>query len=76
MASESHGIGFLGALGLLFIGLKLAGIITWAWLWVLMPLWPGLIAIAIVLVWFVVLMFIFMIEGGVTVHRTLNNKDN
>jgi Flp pilus assembly protein TadB len=42
-------IGFLGALGLLFIGLKLAGFITWSWLWVLAPLWivPAVILIVV-----------------------------
>lgn len=35
----SGGIGFAGALTLLFIGLKLGGVITWSWLWVLAPLW-------------------------------------
>lgn len=34
-------VGFTGLLGLLFIGLKLAGYITWSWLWVLSPLWIG-----------------------------------
>jgi hypothetical protein len=33
------GIGFLPLLALLFIGLKLGGVITWSWLWVLAPLW-------------------------------------
>ena len=32
-------IGFLGLLGLLFIGLKLAGAITWSWWFVLLPLY-------------------------------------
>ena len=26
----------------LFIGLKLAGILAWSWFWVLSPLWIGL----------------------------------
>jgi hypothetical protein len=30
---------FIGMLAILFIGLKLAGIIAWSWLWVLCPLW-------------------------------------
>lgn len=30
--SKSGGIGFLGALALLFIGLKLGGVINWSWL--------------------------------------------
>jgi hypothetical protein len=33
------GIGFAGALTILFIALKLLGVITWSWLWVLSPLW-------------------------------------
>lgn len=37
-ASEG-GIGFLGLLTLLFIGLKLTGVILWSWWWVLAPIW-------------------------------------
>ena len=33
---------FFSALALLFIALKLLGYITWAWLWVLAPLWMPL----------------------------------
>jgi len=40
--------GFLSFLALLFIGLKLAGYISWSWVWVLAPLWiPLAVAIAI-----------------------------
>lgn len=37
-ASEG-GIGFLGLLTLLFIALKLTGVIAWSWWWVLAPIW-------------------------------------
>ena len=37
--SSSSGIGFLGALAIAFIVLKLTGVIAWSWLWVLAPLW-------------------------------------
>jgi len=38
---------FFELLALLFIGLRLAKVITWPWLWVLSPLWvPMSIAIA------------------------------
>jgi hypothetical protein len=37
--TSTGGIGFGGALAVLFIGLKLTGFITWSWLWVLSPLW-------------------------------------
>lgn len=33
----SNGIGFVGALQLLFIGLKLGGVITWPWWCVFLP---------------------------------------
>jgi hypothetical protein len=36
-------IGFPGLLALLFIALKLTGVINWSWLWVLAPLWIGAI---------------------------------
>jgi len=30
---------FFGTLTLIFIVLKLVGVITWSWIWVLSPLW-------------------------------------
>lgn len=53
---RSGGIGFFGALALLFIGLKLGGVITWSWVWVLSPLW-GPFALVLVIALFVVLFF-------------------
>lgn len=42
------GISFAGLLTLLFIGLKLGGVIAWSWWWVLAPLWIGwLVAFAV-----------------------------
>lgn len=41
------GLGFAEALTILFIALKLTGVIAWSWLWVLSPLW---ISAAIVIV--------------------------
>lgn len=32
----------LGLLGVLFVGLKLTGIINWSWWWVTAPFWGGL----------------------------------
>lgn len=37
------GVSFAGLLTILFIGLKLTGNIAWSWLWVLSPLWIGLV---------------------------------
>lgn len=39
METRASGIGFLGLLAILFIGLKLGGVIAWSWWWVLSPLW-------------------------------------
>lgn len=41
MATEtkSGGIGFAGLLTIVFITLKLTGVIAWSWLWVLAPSW-------------------------------------
>jgi len=43
-------IGFPGLLTLLFIGLKLANIITWSWLWVLSPIWIAFVFIVLCVV--------------------------
>lgn len=37
--TKSTGLTFVTALQLLFIGLKLAKVIDWSWLWVLAPTW-------------------------------------
>jgi len=48
--SESGGIGFASAMFLLFLGLKLGGVIDWKWLWVFAPLWITLSIIIIIMV--------------------------
>ena len=53
----SHGIGFTGLLTIVFIILKLCGIITWSWWWVLSPLWISAI------LW-VILVIIVLFVGG------------
>ena len=50
---NSGGIGFLGLLTIVFIVLKLTGVIAWSWLWVLSPLWiPFALVISIFVVFF------------------------
>ena len=47
--SSGGGIGFCGALAILFIALKLFNQITWSWWWVLSPLWlPICIVIGVI----------------------------
>ena len=44
----SGGIGFFGLLTVLFVGLKLAGVITWPWLIVICPIFvPLLLGLAV-----------------------------
>jgi hypothetical protein len=54
-SSSSSGIGFCGLLTIVFIVLKLLGIINWSWLWVLSPIWISaiLVVITLLIVFFV-----------------------
>ena len=36
-------LGFFGVLTILFIALKLLNVIAWSWVWVLAPMWIGVI---------------------------------
>jgi Flp pilus assembly protein TadB len=57
---KTTGIGFSQLLAIAFIVLKLTGVITWSWLWVLSPLWiPFAVALLIVFVW---LIFLYIAE--------------
>lgn len=57
------GIGFLDALTLLFVALKLCGVIDWSWWWVLSPFLFqfGLVAIVVVIV--LVVLIVKVIAG-------------
>ena len=48
--TTSSGIGFSGLLAILFITLKLTGVITWSWLWVLAPIWIPFIIVVFILI--------------------------
>ena len=53
---SSGGIGFAGLLTIVFIVLKLIGVINWSWLWVLSPLWISVgLALLIIILIFVIL---------------------
>lgn len=41
-------VGFLGLLGIAFIVLKLVGVISWSWIWVLAPIWAPLALVLII----------------------------
>lgn len=46
----SSGLGLLDVLAVIFIVLKLLGVITWNWVWVLSPIWIQLVIVAIVFI--------------------------
>ena len=48
-SSSSGGIGFFGLLAIVFITLKLLGIINWSWWWVLAPIW-GPVSLAVIII--------------------------
>jgi hypothetical protein len=60
---RSGGISFLGALGLLFIGLKLGHVIQWPWWAVTLPLWGGL-ALAVVILLALIPVAVLKSRGG------------
>lgn len=47
--TTSGGIGFAGLLTLAFIVLKLIGVISWSWWWVLSPIWIGAIIVLLLI---------------------------
>lgn len=47
--TTSGGIGFTGLLTLLFIALKLLGVIDWSWVWVLAPIWISVVIVLLIL---------------------------
>ena len=55
-SSSSSGIGFTGLLTIVFIVLKLIGIIDWSWWWVLSPIW-----ICALIILFIIAIVLFVI---------------
>lgn len=51
-SSSSGGIGFAGLLTIVFIVLKLTGVIAWSWWWVLAPMWISLLLVLVVIAGF------------------------
>lgn len=59
--TTTGGVSFTGLLTLLFIGLKLGGVIDWAWVWVLSPLWISL-AVTVVILLIVIVVSILKLK--------------
>ena len=54
MSESTHtsggGIGVIGLLGVVFVTLKLLGVIDWSWWWVTAPFWGGAAFVMAVLI--------------------------
>lgn len=57
---SSGGIGATGVLAIVFIVLKLVGVINWSWFWVLSPLWISIVLYLIIIV------ILFLIQWWLT----------
>ncbi len=55
---------------LVFLTLKLCNVITWPWLWVTVPLWGGLVLLAVIALSFLV------IVGGIALIDVAEKKIN
>jgi len=66
--TSTGGIGFAGALTIVFIGLKLANIITWSWWWVLSPLWISFLLGVVILIIVGAIFFL------ITIHEEKERK--
>lgn len=60
MTSQTNsGIGFFGLLAIVFIVLKLTGVINWSWWWVLAPLWLPASIFFVIALFALIMYFIF-----------------
>lgn len=48
--SSSSGIGLFGLMFIVFLTLKLCGVIDWSWWWVTAPLWGSVAFVVVVLI--------------------------
>nr|DAF94505.1 MAG TPA: transmembrane protein [Siphoviridae sp. ctTDf8] len=56
-SEKTSGVDFTDLLTIVFIVLKLCGIIAWSWWWVLSPLWISAIG------WVILLIIVLLIGG-------------
>lgn len=72
---KSSGISFGGALFLIFLTLKLIGVITWSWWWVTAPLWlPLVIILSLLAIGFLFAAFMFVIAGFMDYYSKVKYK--
>lgn len=63
-SSSSSGIGILGLLGIVFVTLKLCGVINWSWWYVTMPFWGG------IALFLAIIAIVFLFAGASTLLKS------
>ena len=71
-SSSSSGMGICGLLGVVFIVLKLCGVIGWSWWWVTAPFWIPLALVAVGLVG----LGMFMLGGYLIFEKGNHDTDS
>ena len=66
---SASGISFASVLGIVFIILKLTGVIDWSWLWVLSPFWIPFAVVGLVIVFFGGIMLLATIVTAIVERR-------
>jgi len=75
VTTSSGGVGFFGALFLVFLVLKLCNVINWSWWWITSPLWvPPVALIGLVVSVFVLIAIGFIIYVSVAAIINLFKK--
>jgi hypothetical protein len=62
----------IGILGFIFIALKLFGIVSWPWIWVLAPFWIGIVLLLAIWGFVAIVAFLALIAfntGNVTITK-------
>lgn len=55
----SSGLSFTNLLTVIFITLKLLGVITWSWVWVLAPIWMPIVIVLVISIILVIMARLF-----------------
>ena len=73
--SSSGGIGFVGLLTIVFIVLKLTGVIAWSWLWVLAPIWISAAFVIAVLACIGVVVLVVWLRDKARTKRWMRERE-
>lgn len=66
--------GFLVCLTMVFASLKLCGAITWSWIWIVSPLWIGMIVAGTAIICCIALMIMVSILAALRQYGNTRTK--